>query len=179
MNGTKPLKTKRLVLRRHTLQDAEILYDRFGKDPLMYRYSGWNPYRTLEQAKKSVKEYNERYKDTTFYGWAIQYKDRLIGTIGAYDHDPVQSQIEIGLSIERALWNNGFGLEALVSVLKYLTENEKIQTVTAWCVPENIGSQKIMETAGMHMVQRKNRSLEIDGMWYDQMFFEYTDNRKK
>ena len=38
--GTIQLTTDRLTLRRHIIEDAEILHQNFGLDPEMFRYSG-------------------------------------------------------------------------------------------------------------------------------------------
>ncbi len=54
MQGTKELRTERLFLRRYKPEDAEILYHRFGTDPVMVRYSGWNPYASLEMAQETM-----------------------------------------------------------------------------------------------------------------------------
>ena len=40
MEGTRELKTERLVLRRYRVEDSGELYEKFGSDPEMYRYSG-------------------------------------------------------------------------------------------------------------------------------------------
>ena len=55
--GTIPLKTPRLLLRRHVPEDARLLYQNFGTDAAMYRYSGWNPYATLKQARETVQRF--------------------------------------------------------------------------------------------------------------------------
>lgn len=78
------------------------------------------------------------------------------------------------MSIERALWGQGFATEALTIVLRYLTEHENIQTVSAWCASDNIGSRKAMEKAGMQIVRSDKGILEISGKTYDKFIFEYT-----
>ncbi len=149
MSGTEELTTERLLLRRYRMDDAEILHKNFGADPEMYRYSGWNPYETEEMALATVRNFIDSYKDPHFYGWAIVREKRLVGTIGAYDYDAVLNRIEAGMSIERASWGKGYAGEALSCVLHYLTEHEHIETVTAWCASDNIGSEKAMKKAGM------------------------------
>lgn len=52
--GTKELRTSRLLLRRHVMEDAAPLHEGFGTDPAMFEYSGWNPYATLEMAESTV-----------------------------------------------------------------------------------------------------------------------------
>ena len=63
MAGTTSLKTPRLSLRRHVPEDAGLLYQNFGTDAAMYRYSGWNPYATPEQARKTAQRFIDSYAD--------------------------------------------------------------------------------------------------------------------
>lgn len=174
MSGTIELKTNRLLLRRHQYEDAQVLFDVFGSDPLMFKYSGWNPYQTSAMAMETVGSFIKSYDDPHFYGWGIVHEGQLIGTIGAYDYDADNSRIEIGMSIERASWGHGFATEALTAVLRYLTEHENIKTASAWCASDNTGSQKAMEKSGMQMVRADKGALEINGHTYDKLIFEYT-----
>ena len=173
MEGTSEIRTKRLLLRRYRSGDANELYEKLGKDPQMYKYSGWNPYADLSMARETVQRFIDSYADTSFYGWAIEYGVKLIGAIGAYDYEGAKDQIEVGFSIERGSWGQGFATEALTDVLAYLTEHEGIGTVTAWCASENIGSMKAMLKAGMKQTHTEKNGLEIDGKLYDKLFFRY------
>ena len=169
MTGTISLNTPRLLLRRHVHEDAEILYQNFGADAAMFRYSGWNPYATPEQARETVQRFIDSYADPRFYGWAIEREGRMIGTIGAYDYDPKKNQIEAGFSIERASWGKGYAAEALRAVLEYLTAQEGIARVTAWCASDNIASKRTLEKAGMRLSGIEADGLEVDGERYDKL----------
>ena len=171
--GTIQLTTDRLVLRRHITEDAVILHQNFGLDPEMFRYSGWNPYATEQMAEETVRQFIDGYADKHFYGWAIEYEGRLIGTIGAYDFDPEAGSIEIGCSIERKSWGKGFAGEALQAVITYLTQQEGIRCIKAWCAADNIGSMRIMERAGMTQTSIEKDALEIDGKKYEKLNYEY------
>lgn len=173
MTGTIEFSTKRLLLRRYRMEDAPSLFVKLGCDPLMYEYSGWNPYATLDMAERTVRKFIDSYGDPGFYGWAIEYRGQLIGTIGAYDYNPEKNQIEIGISIERNSWGNGFATESLIGVLRYLTEREGIKTVTAWCASENAGSGKALQKAGMKQVAAVKDGLEVDGKKHDKLVFRY------
>ena len=173
-NGTVQLTTERLILRRHILEDALLLHQNFGLDPEMFRYSGWNPYASKEAAEETVRQFMDSYSDKHFYGWAIEFDGRLIGTIGAYDYDPETDSIEVGCSIERKSWGNGFAGEAVRAVIRYLTEQEGIRCVKAWCAAENIGSRKVMERAGMTRVSTEKDALEIEGRKYDKQNYRIT-----
>ena len=63
MAGTISLKTPRLLLRRHVPEDAGLLYQNFGTDAAMYRYSGWNPYATPEQVRETAQRFIDSYAD--------------------------------------------------------------------------------------------------------------------
>jgi ribosomal-protein-alanine N-acetyltransferase len=186
--GTTEIKTERLLLRRYSSEDAKAMHEKFGRDPKMFEYSGWNPYETEEMAEKTISGFIDSYDDPRFYGWAIDLDEpgdegvtlsgrRLIGTAGAFDYDDASSRIEVGMSIERECWGKGYASEALKAILEYLTESEGISSVTAWCADENTGSLKVMQKAGMVMTERQKDSLQISGATYDKLIFEYSLNK--
>jgi ribosomal-protein-alanine N-acetyltransferase len=179
MAGTIPLQTPRLLLRRHVPEDAGLLYQNFGTDAAMYRYSGWNPYATPEQARETVQRFIDSYADPRFYGWAIEREGRMIGTIGAYDHDPEKKQIEVGFSIELASWGKGYAAEALRAVLEYLTGQEGIAHVTAWCASDNVASKRTLEKAAMRFSGVNVGGLEVDGQRYDKLVYTYSDQESE
>ena len=171
VHGTAELRTDRLILRRYRPEDAPVLYKEFGADAAMYQYSGWNPYASPEMAEETVRGFMDSYRDRHFYGWAIDSEDVLYGTIGAYDYQ--DDRIEVGFSIVRACRGRGYATEALKAVLTYLTENEGIGCVTAWCAAENAGSRKVLEKAGMHLIRTEKDGLTIGQQTYDKLIYEY------
>lgn len=171
VHGTAELRTDRLVLRRYRPEDAAALYRHLGSDPAMYRYSGWNPYASLEMAQETVNRFIESYEDEHSYSWVIDVDGVLFGTIGAYDYE--NDRIEVGFSIIRAGWGQGYATEALKKVLEYLTENEGIACVTAWCAAENIGSRRVLEKSGMKLVSAAEDDLVVGEKRYERLFFEY------
>ena len=179
MPGTIELRTDRLLLRRHVMEDAAPLHEGFGLDEAMFEYSGWNPYATLEMAEGTVAEYIASYADPRAYAWAVEHDGRLVGTVGAYDYDAEKSTIEIGMSIEKASWGQGFATEALAAVLRYLVEDEQIAAVIAWCAADNVGSRRALEKAGMVLTQVEKDALVIGDATFDKLDFEYRANEQK
>ena len=177
MNGTRELETGRLRLRRYRMEDAELLHQYFGIDEKMYEFSGWNPYATPEMAKASVREFIESYDNPAFYGWAIELKKDsdyvFAGTVGAYDYDPEAGTAEVGLSVRRDLWGRGIAGESLKAVIEYLTCQEKIPCIKAWCAASNIGSKKAMEKAGMRLVSTETAALRVGDKVYDKLNYEF------
>ena len=171
VRGTADLRTERLLLRRYRPEDAEDLYEYFGKDPAMSRYSGWNPYATPDMARETVERFIGSYDDPHFYGWAMEYENGLVGTVGAYEYK--DDKIEVGLSVKRDCWGRGYAAEALKAALEYLTKNEGISCVTAWCAADNIGSMNAMEKAGMRLVKTEKDGLAVGNRTYDKLSYEY------
>ena len=172
VHGTVELWTERMILRRYRPEDADDLYRYLGTDPVMYEYSGWNPYATPEMAKETVQRFIDGYDDEHVYSWVMDVDDVIVGTIGAYDYK--DSRIEVGYSVVKGWQGRGLATEALKKVLEYLTENEGIPCVSAWCALENIGSCKVLEKAGMQFVRTEEKALKIGDRVYDKMIYEYS-----
>ena len=189
VHGTVELWTENMILRRYRPEDAEELYEHFGTDPEMYKYSGWNPYATPEMARETTRRFIENYAEEHNYSWVMDVEDIVVGTIGAYDYESEQpgrheqpnqreqpgrhAQIEVGFSVDRGWQGRGLATEALKKVLEYLTENEGIARVIAWCAAENIGSRRVMEKAGMKLVRTEKDGLTVGNTTYDKQIFEY------
>ena len=151
VHGTAELWTRQLILRRYRMEDAEPLYRDLGSDPEMVRYSGWNPYATLEMARDTVRQFMDSYSDEHAYSWIMDIEGGGVGTIGAYDYQ--NDQIEV--------------------VLKYLTKNEGISCVTAWCAAENAASRRVLEKSGMQFVRMEKDGVSVGDKSYDILHFEY------
>ena len=171
VHGTAELWTERMTLRRYRPEDADLLYRYLGTDPAMCEYSGWNPYATLESAQETVRGFIDRYEDEHTYSWVMDIDDVIVGTIGAYDRK--DDHIEIGFSVVKGWQGRGLATEALKKVLAYLTENEGISCVTAWCAAENIGSRKVLEKAGMQFLRAEKDALTVTDKVYDKLTYEY------
>ena len=171
VHGTVELWTERMILRRYRPEDAGSLYQYLGTDPAMYAYSGWNPYATLEMAQETVRGFIDSYDDEHVYSWIMDIDDVIVGTIGAYDY--MDDHIEIGFSVVKGWQGRGLATEALKKALEYLTENEGILYVTAWCAAENIGSRKVLEKAGMQFLCMEKNGLSVGDKVYDKLMYEY------
>ena len=171
VHGTVELWAERMILRRYRSEDADSLYQYLGADPAMSAYSNWNPYATLEMAQETVRGFIDSYNDERVYSWIMDIDDVIVGTIGAYDYK--DDQIEVGFSVVKGWQGRGIATAALKKVLEYLTGNEGISCVTAWCAAENIGSQKVLEKAGMKFVCNEKNALTVGDRVYDKLLYIY------
>lgn len=160
-----------LSLRKYRPEDAEQLCRSLGTDPTAYQYSGWNPYATPEMAQEIVQMFIDQNDNEHDYSWVMDLDGTLVGTIGAYDYK--DDQIEVGFSVVRNWRGRGLATEALKEVLKYLTENEEIPCVMAWCADENAGSRHVLEKAGMQHIRTEKNGLTVGDRVYDKLIYEY------
>ena len=172
MNGTVQISTKRLILRRVTLEDVDTLHRELGCNPEMIRYTCWNPYTTPESTRIKVENDIQGYEKEGCYAWIIQYRENVIGTIGAYGYDPEMSSIEIGYSIFQNYWGQGFATEAAGEVVRYLIMDERINRVHGWCHADNIASARVLTHAGMKKEGLLRQAMKNpDGSYADQRIF--------
>ena len=60
-----------------------------------------------------------------------------------------------------------------MKVLEYLTENEGISCVTAWCAAENTASKRVLERTGMKHVRTEEMGLAVGDRTFDKLIYEY------
>ena len=129
-----------------TLEDAENIYRYMGCDPEITRYTGWNPYRTLQATVDKIEK--DINSDDGSYSWVIKKDGDFVGTIGAYDYNAEDMSIEIGYSIARPFWGKGYAGAATKAVVAFLLDNERINTIRAWSHKDNLASRKVLMNAG-------------------------------
>lgn len=144
---TKELTYKDIRLVPETLDDAENIYQYMGCDPEITRYTGWNPYHSLESTIEKITR--DIQSEDGSYSWVIKKENEFVGTIGAYDYHPEDGSIEIGYSIARKDWGNGFATAAAKAVVHFLLKKPQIHIIRAWSHKDNIASKKVLLAAGL------------------------------
>lgn len=125
-----------------TLSDAEDIYKHMGRDSEITKYTGWNPYHTLDATIEKIKK--DVSSEDGSYSWVIKKGGEFIGTIGAYDYNAEDSSIEIGYSISREHWGKGYAKSAVKAIVKFLKNEPHISIIRAWSHKDNIASIRIL-----------------------------------
>lgn len=147
------IETERLRLRQFTAGDREA-FAALRADPEVMRYIGTGTGQTREEALKSLEYRMSHWHEHGFGNWAVALKDggALIGWcgIGVLDNTP---EIEIGYGFAKEYWGRGLGTEAARAALRFGFEQLGLERLVAVAIPENTGSRRIMEKAGMKYVK--------------------------
>ena len=144
------LETPRLVIRSFRPNDAEAMLAVFG-DPEVRKYLPPFPDPTIESMEKSVGRRMAMEHDHGHGLWAVERKDtgELIGDCGLMLVEGTGPEVEIAYHYKRSAWNQGYGTEAAVACLTHGFGPIGLERVIAICFPENVGSWRVMEKAGM------------------------------
>ena len=150
--GTRNLSTRRLVLRRLRMSDAEVMFENWAQDREVTKYLTWKPHDNIETTRKLMRKWVNDYKDPEVYMWAITLRsdlDRPIGTISVVDLSRVAPCCEVGYALGRPWWNQGYATEALQEVIRFLIRDVGFARVGARHDPRNAASGRVMEKCGM------------------------------
>lgn len=147
ITGTVCLETNRLSLRPLRVEDAPQMFMNWASDLDSTHFLTWEPHRSLEDIRDSIKIRENKYLLYNFYDWGIVIKstNTLIGTITVVNQDNHIKMFEIGYVIGKAWWGNGYIPEALDSIVKYLFQSSDVRRIEAKCDIRNQQSRKVLE----------------------------------
>ncbi len=148
MNEFENLETKRTIMRRLTIEDANDFYG-LNNDEEVLRYTGDKPFDNLQAVVDFLNDYDQYEK----YGvgrFAVLDKVTLqfIGWCGLkYSQD--KNEYDIGFRFDRHYWNKGFATETAKKCIDFGFEKIKIEKIVGRAMKENIGCIKVLEKLGM------------------------------
>ncbi|HEX8599370.1 MAG TPA: GNAT family protein [Chloroflexia bacterium] len=144
------IETERLVLRKLRMEDAEDMFE-YGRDQEIAFRGLWPPLQSLEESRADLAEAQEGYAAGSEISWAIEHREdrRMIGRIGLGPYSRMNRRAEIGYAMNRSYWGRGLATEAVRGVLGFAFRNMGLNRVQAIVLPDNIGSMRVLEKAGM------------------------------
>lgn len=177
------LETKRLKLRKITLDDVEDMYSYCSNEEVP-KYASWNAHNSLEETKETIERVINQWENKKLVHWGIEYKEnrKLIGTIEFVTLDTQHKVAEIGYAVSQEYWGKGIATEAANEVIKFGFNNINLVRIQARCYLENIGSARVMEKAKMSFegvirkglyVKGKHQDLKMYSILSDEYFLLY------
>ncbi|MCM8711787.1 GNAT family N-acetyltransferase [Clostridium sp. SYSU_GA19001] len=149
--GTKTIETKRLILRKFTLSDAEDMYKNWASDDEVTKFLTWPSHSDVEVSRKVIDTWIKGYSDDKNYQWCIELKStgEAIGSIGVVDYKENIKAVEIGYCIGRKYWNQGITSEALKALIEFFFEEVGVNRIESRHDPLNPNSGKVMLKCGL------------------------------
>jgi ribosomal-protein-alanine N-acetyltransferase len=92
--------------------------------------------------------------DPTMLGWGLWFlkhrADKVIfGSAGFKGKPDLNGQVEIGYGIGASYRRRGYTYEAAQALVDWAFQQPGVQRVVAECLPDNVGSARILEKLGM------------------------------
>jgi len=157
--GTQPIKTKRLLLRRFTIDDAQAAFDNWQSDPNVTQYLTWQAYTDPQKAKEYMQSNTiDNYINDNFYRWAIVFENEVVGNIDVTRMNEENLSACFGYCIGKKWWGKGIVTEALKAMIDYLFSCGFIR-IWATHHLDNPASGRVMEKAGLELegiIRKKN-----------------------
>lgn len=136
-DGTKVIKTERLILRPPQMKDAEPLV-RIRSLPM-----------SLEEAQKAVASMVEEQRKPFVFHWVITLDGAVIGRIKAWDVNPYNGYLQWGYDIGPEYRGNGYMSEAVQAVNCFMLTEAEANRVFCSVREGNAASRRVCEKAGM------------------------------
>ncbi len=168
------LYTSRLILRPYNETDLNDIFE-YASDEETTRHLTWNAHKTIEDSKEFLHWVNETTKNIRgqlFFVFAIEDKTlhKVIGSIDFKNPNKFCGQMDYVL--EKKYWNQGLMTEAAKGIKDWAFGNfPEIVRLQCYCLPENIGSRRVMEKLGMEYEGLKRKSFIIRDQAVDLVHF--------
>ena len=140
--------TPRLFLRIPSLDDAEMIFQKYAQDAEVTKYLSWQPHKNLDTTRMFLHRCIQCWKEESAFPWTI-IRENDNALLGMIEIRIDRFRADIGYVLAREYWGNGYATESTKSVTQWAIEQESIFRVWAVCDVENLASKRVMEKAGM------------------------------
>jgi len=165
----------RLRLRDFRPEDIEDVFH-YASDPLVTRYAGWVPHRTPYDSMAYIQRcLADDWGPITF---AVEHmgRARVIGVVDIRVLSRFWGIGEIGYTLSRDYWGQGFNVEAGKLLLEYGFGQLGLRRIQAVCDTANRRSYRTMEKLGMvreRLVTAEQHGRRTDRLMYSIFWREW------
>ena len=150
------METERLILRKLTADDAEMMFENWTNDEEVTKYLTWLPHRTIEVTREILEDWLEDYEDPKTQRFGIELKENhdLIGEIDIVkfvDGVPV-----LGYASSRKYWGHGYMTEAAKAFVEHLFSLGYKKIIFEADV-RNAGSNRVAEKLGFKLTHQETK----------------------
>ena len=147
------LETPRLILRRFTEADAQLIY-RLNSDQQVIKYIHEPTLLSEEQAREIIVRIILPQYEHNLGRWAVHTKagNEFIGWCGL-KFLAESNEVDIGYRFHPFAWGKGYATEAAQNTLDYGFNQLNLNEIIGRAHAENAGSIKVLQKIGMHFVK--------------------------
>ncbi|MEY2580664.1 MAG: hypothetical protein QOE09_513 [Ilumatobacteraceae bacterium] len=151
------LETSRMILRRFTIDDVDLLYELDNDAEVMLYINGGSPVpreEIIDETMPAFLSYYERFDGYGFWAAVERETGRFMGWFhfrpgkGAGPLEP-----ELGYRLHRFAWNQGYATEGSRALIDKGFAEFGVERVYAEAMVANEGSWRVMHKAGLRRVR--------------------------
>lgn len=170
----KTIETERLILRDLRVDDIDDFYD-YTKNLNVTSNISWPPHDTKDTALEFLKSYVDINEV-----WAIVFKEnkKVIGHLKIYPDENRGKFSErntaklITYALAEDYWGKGYMTETVKRVVEFAFNEMQIELLTAFHVPNNIRSKRVMEKCGFQYEGTIIQGFhDFDGQTFDSVIY--------
>ena len=155
------LDSKRLILRPIMYSDVNAIFETWGTDEDVCRYTTWYAHKNISDTMYYVQKVNNRYvTDNEYMEWLVCLKEtgKPFGALSLFCN--ANKEWHIGYNYAKEYWHNGYGSETLQTVLDFIFTHTAINEVYAEHFSVNINSGRVMKHCGMKYINSRTQTVK-------------------
>jgi ribosomal-protein-alanine N-acetyltransferase len=175
------METDRLILREHTLNDAEAWF-KLRHNPDVMRYIDRDSPKDTTEVEDYINSLISGFEQGDSMGWAIALKDnpaQMIGNIVFWRMDFPNYRAEIGYLLDPAHWRKGVLSEALTAIIAFAFEEMKLHSIEANINPENEASKRLLLKHGFVKEAYFRENYYYNGKFLDSEIYSLVHGAKE
>ena len=150
------LETDRLVLRKFTVDDLDLLIELDGDPQVMRFINNGSPVDRADVAEALDwwLGYYDRYDGYGFWAAIEKATSRFLGWFHFRPgEDAGPDEPELGYRLHRSAWGQGFATEGSCALIEKGFTELGVERVNASTMAVNVASRRVMEKAGLHFIR--------------------------
>jgi RimJ/RimL family protein N-acetyltransferase len=162
------LETPRLVLRRFTMADVDILVS-LDADPDVMRYVTGGIATSREEIETEILPdwlaYYEQFEGYGFWAAIEKPTGEFLGWFHFYPQEEASDEAVLGYRLRKSAWGQGYATEGSRALIRKGFTEFGVQRVIAEAMAANLASRRVMEKSGLKFVRtfRSDWPYRIEG----------------
>ncbi len=175
------LNSERIFLREFIESDWAGVH-KYASQEIVSQYQVWEP-NTKEDSKAFVNQVlidkSKSPRRRYVYAVVLKETDELIGAGEINARDFSNKSGDIAYIIHPDYWGKGFATVVAKLLIDFGFETINLHRIFAYCNPNNLGSVKVLEKAGLTHEGRLRENLLMKDGWRDSLIYSILENEWK
>ena len=123
----------------------------YSSDEEVARYTSWPVHKSPDDSRAFLQRMFDRPANGQPQPWAmvLPEQSKVIGMCGLSQFAPAYFRADLYYALHQQFWGRGYAVEASQAVITWGFEQLGLNRIQAECLPENPGSERVMQKLGM------------------------------